>query len=96
MTSNASACKASPTRIASLTPKTFHAVGRCRRMPSRSMMSSWMREKLWTISTATAAGTAARQSPEIVLAARRVRSGRRAFPEFASTGLPASSVHPKW
>nr|BFF23965.1 hypothetical protein GCM10025732_19300 [Glycomyces mayteni] len=55
-----------------------------------------MREKLWTISTATAAGTAARQSPETVFAARSVRSGRRAFPEFASTGFPASSVHPKW
>ena len=54
----ARASSASPARIAGPTPNTVHAVGRCRRSVSPSMMSSCSSEKLCTSSTATAAGTA--------------------------------------
>jgi hypothetical protein len=48
-----------PARIASASPNTVHAVGRCLRVVSRSMTSSCNSVKLWINSTAAAACTAA-------------------------------------
>jgi hypothetical protein len=95
-TPNASASRASPAWIAGFTPKTRHAVGRCRRVGSPSITSSCSSEWLCTSSIATAAGSARAPLPPTASAASRVRAGRSALPALASLARPRSSHQPKW
>ncbi len=96
---------ASPAMMASAMPKTVQAVGRCRRVVSRSMTSSCSSVKLCTSSTATAARTGRRPprrrraSAACRRAARRgpVRAGSPCRLPARRTGavgvLPAEVVH---
>ena len=75
--------RASPARMAAPTPNTVHAVGRCRRSVSPSMMSSCSSEKLCTNSTAAAAATPRSAGAPAARADSRARAGRRALPPLA-------------
>src|SRR5690349_4904233 len=90
----ASASIPSPARIAAPTPKTVHAVGRCRRSVSPSMMSSCSSEKLCTSSTATAALTPRSAGTPAARAESRASAGRSALPLPSRTGLPCASARP--
>ncbi len=87
---------ASPARMASVVPNTRQAVGRWRRVSSRSMTSSWSRVKLCTSSTAAAAAAASLGVPPRAWAAARTRAGRIALPAGAAAGVPSASHQPKW
>ena len=87
---------ASPARMAGPTPKTVHAVGRCRRSVSPSMMSSCSSEKLCTSSTATAAGTARSGGAPAARADSSASAGRSALPPAGSpVGLPVGTGQPE-
>ncbi|SCD51664.1 hypothetical protein GA0115235_103427 [Streptomyces sp. DpondAA-F4a] len=92
----ASASTASPVTTASGTPNTAHAVGRCRRVASSSMTSSWSRVKLWTSSTATAARRADSGSPPSARAAASTSAGLMALPACPDAGVPSAFCQPKW
>ncbi len=92
----ARASRASPAMTASGTPNTAHAVGRCRRVASSSMTSSWSRVKLWTSSTATAARSADSWLPPRARAAARTSAGLMALPACPEAGVPSASCQPKW
>ena len=59
-------------------------------------MSSWMREKLWTSSSAAATGRACSGSPPTASQANMQREGRSRFPWLRGVGFPLSSTQPMW
>ncbi|CAM5230434.1 hypothetical protein SMICM304S_10440 [Streptomyces microflavus] len=84
----ASANSASPARTAGPVPYAFHTVGRRRRVSSPSMMSSWMREKVWISSTATAPVTPSRPLPPAASAPSTASAWRTPLPCEPGTGSP--------
>jgi hypothetical protein len=80
MTWTASVASASPAMMAFPIPNSLHTVARCRRSVSPSMMSSWMSEKLWISSMATAPTTPVSSVAPAAEAERRERAARTRFP----------------